>query len=60
MESTTSVASASTENVAPSKIGSSRRVLGQDSRLAVGRGSTLDGDGFGTRTGVGLNSSYVS
>lgn len=60
MESTTSVASVTTDNVAPSKIGSSRRIIGQDSRLAVGGGSALDGDGFGMRTQGGFNSSYVS
>lgn len=63
MESTTSVSSVTTENVAPSKIGSSRRIIGLDSRMAVGGGgggSALDGDGFGTRTPGGFNSSYVS
>lgn len=65
MDSTTSVTNVTTENVAPSKIGSSRRNIGQDSRSVVRSGgeggvSTLDGDDFGTRTQSGFNNSYVS
>lgn len=59
MESTTSVASATTENVAPSKIGSSRRMVAQYN-MAGEVGSSVDSDAFVARKGGGFNSSYVS